>query len=113
MGNWQEMPFSQVVQVNPKVRLTRGEIYPFIDMAAVTSQSRSTHASEERRFKGGGSRFQNGDTLMARITPNLENGKVARYSSSGTKSPAHGSYALLPKLTSGDVKLAFVEPDHE
>lgn len=50
MGNWQEMPFSQVVQVNPKVHLTCGEIYPFIDMAAVTSQSRSTHASEERRF---------------------------------------------------------------
>ena len=37
MGEWQEMPFSQAVQVNPKTRLTRGETYPFVDMAAVTA----------------------------------------------------------------------------
>ncbi len=107
MGKWQEVPFSQAVQVNPKVHLTSGEIYSFVDMAAVNTQSRNVHASEERRFKGGGSRFQNGDTLMARITPCLENGKIARYHSSGAKLPAHGSTEFIvirgrPGVTDND-----------
>ena len=109
MGDWQEMPFSQAVQVNPKVRLTRDEIYPFVDMAAVDTQSRRAYASEERRFKGGGSRFQNGDTLMARITPCLENGKTARYYASevSRRQPAHGSTEFIvirgrPDVTDND-----------
>ena len=94
-GEWREMPFSQAVQVNPAVRLDRGDIYPFVEMAAVKADSRSTYPPEERPYKGGGSRFQDGDTLMARITPCLENGKIARYCAPQTTKVAHGSTEFI------------------
>jgi type I restriction enzyme S subunit len=78
-GEWRKLPFSQAVTVNPRVQLTRGATYPFVDMGAVSADSRSAFASEQRQFNGGGSRFAVGDTLMARITPCLENGKIARF----------------------------------
>ena len=64
-------------------------------MAAVNYGSRSTYASEAREFKGGGSRFTDGDTLMARITPCLENGKIARYRANGAPTEAHGSTEFI------------------
>ena len=104
---WREMPFSQAVQVNPAVRLERGTIYPFVDMAAVNADSRSAYPSEERPFKGGGSRFQSGDTLMARITPCLENGKIARYCAPNATGVGHGSTEFIvirgrPDVTDND-----------
>ena len=94
-GEWCEVPFSEAVLVNPAVRLNRGTVYPFVDMAAVNVGSRNAYSVEEREFKGNGSRFQNGDTLMARITPCLENGKIARYDAPEAKSKAHGSTEFI------------------
>ena len=89
------MLFSEAVLVNPPTRLDRGAIYPFVDMAAVNADSRTTVSVEERTFKVSGSRFQSGDTLMARITPCLENGKIARYQAVGDKLEAHGSTEFI------------------
>ncbi len=89
------MPFDRAVLVNPSVRLERGESYPFVDMKAVNPGSRSVGPSELRKFSGGGSRFMHGDTLMARITPCLENGKIARYASPDSKSVGHGSTEFI------------------
>ena len=94
-GQWCEVPFSEAVQINPTVRLERGVVYPFVDMAAVNGDSRSSRSVAEREFKGSGSRFQSGDTLMARITPCLENGKIARYQAIGDKQEAHGSTEFI------------------
>ena len=94
-GEWREVPFSKAVMVNPTTYLDRGETYPFIDMASVNADARSANASEKREFKGSGSRFQSGDTLMARITPCLENGKIARYRALGDKQEAHGSTEFI------------------
>jgi type I restriction enzyme S subunit len=93
-GEWKEMPFSDAVLVNPATALRRGEVYPFVDMAALHPGSRSAYASEQRAFAGGGSRFTAGDTLMARITPCLENGKIARFCGSDG-SLAHGSTEFI------------------
>ena len=90
-----ELSFSQAVQVNPATLLKRGENYPFVDMAAVNPDSRSAYQSEIRPFKGSGSRFQHGDTLMARITPCLENGKIARYSAPEGTKEGHGSTEFI------------------
>lgn len=89
------MAFDKAVQVNPSVPLERGVVYPFVDMQAVDPGSRSVGPSEMREFKGGGSRFMNGDTLMARITPCLENGKIARFSVREGQSIAHGSTEFI------------------
>ena len=93
--DWLELSFSQAVQVNPATLLQRGKTYPFVDMAAVNTDSRNAYPSEIRLFKGSGSRFQHGDTLMARITPCLENGKIARYSASDGIKEAHGSTEFI------------------
>lgn len=80
MGDkWQYMPFSEAVVVNPSVSLKRGETYPYVDMQAVDPSRPTVGPSRLREFAGGGSRFEPYDTLMARITPCLENGKIARY----------------------------------
>ena len=94
-GEWREVPFSQAVLVNPKVRLERGVVYPFLDMNAVNADRKSAYPTENREYSGGGSRFQNGDTLMARITPCLENGKIAQYDALQAKSEAHGSTEFI------------------
>ncbi len=106
-GEWRELPFSDAVLVNPAVRLERGVTYPFVDMAAVNADSRSSYPSEQREFRGGGSRFHNGDTLMARITPCLENGKIAHYHAAEAVSKAHGSTEFIvirgrPDVTDND-----------
>ena len=94
-SDWRKMPFSEAVLVNPRVRLDRGMTYPFVDMAAVNTGSRSAYSPERREFRGGGSKFQHGDTLMARITPCLENGKIARYHAPDSTSDAYGSTEFI------------------
>ena len=95
LDGWGDMSFADAVLVNPTVRLERGKAYPFVDMAAVTAGSRCAYGAERREYSGGGSRFQNGDTLMARITPCLENGKIARYCTSDSSEAAHGSTEFI------------------
>ena len=73
------MPFTEAVEVNPKVFLEKGQKYPFVDMKAVDPSWQNASESEYRVFKSGGARFMPYDTLMARITPYLENGKIARF----------------------------------
>ena len=90
-------PFSHAVLLNPGVHLERGTAYPFVDMAAVNSSTRSVQAISHREYSGGGSRFRSGDTLMARITPCLENGKIARFDplTSESMTAAHGSTEFI------------------
>ena len=94
-GGLQSMPFSEAVIVNPSVRLQRGTEYPFVDMAALNPGTRWAHGESQRKYSAGGARFQDGDTLMARITPCLENGKIARYRASEGVAVAHGSTEFI------------------
>ena len=94
-GEWIRMPFSKAVLINPSLPLEQGKPYPFVDMQAVAPSSRSVRANQEREFRGGGSRFAAGDTLMARITPCLENGKVARFVADDKNALGHGSTEFI------------------
>jgi type I restriction enzyme S subunit len=94
-AGWRELPFSEAVLLNPPVQVERGSRYPFVDMSAVSPGSRCAYATEEREFSGGGSRFQHGDTLMARITPCLENGKIARFCAPQGSAVGHGSTEFI------------------
>ncbi len=73
---WEEVIFSEVVEINPKRELKKGLIAKFVSMADVLPFQRKISNFVFREFKGG-SKFKNGDTLFARITPCLENGKTA------------------------------------
>jgi type I restriction enzyme S subunit len=82
--------FHELVEVSPSVKLEKSKEYPFVDMAAVEPGRRYVRAERKRAFTGGGTRFLPGDTLFARITPCLENGKIAQYQGVGSQ-PAFGS----------------------
>lgn len=93
-GKWAIKQFSEAVLINPNVPLVQGKVYPFVDMQSVDPNSRSVHTSRKREFTGGGSRFAVGDTLMARITPCLENGKIAQYADD-MDTVGHGSTEFI------------------
>jgi type I restriction enzyme S subunit len=73
---WRITPLAEVVEVNPPRTVGRGEEAPYLDMASMPTQGHSPDAVVDRAFSSG-MRFVNGDTLVARITPCLENGKTA------------------------------------
>ena len=108
--NWSTMPFTDAFLINPAVSIERGSATPFVDMAAVDPGLRAVHSTEVKEFRGSGSRFRNGDTLMARITPCLENGKIARYYADSDPDMGHGSTEFIvvrgrPEVT--DTQYAF------
>ena len=73
---WKILPLPQLIEINPRRSLRKGEVAPYLDMANMPMKGHVPHAVVDRQF-GSGMRFTNGDTLMARITPCLENGKTA------------------------------------
>jgi type I restriction enzyme S subunit len=74
---WEEVILSEVVEINPKRELKRGAKSKFVSMGDIQPFTRKISNFIIKEFKGGGSKFKNGDTLFARITPCLENGKTA------------------------------------
>lgn len=90
-----ETQITEVVDFNPPRQIKRGVIAPFVDMAALSENQRDISYVVEREFTGGGSRFQNGDTLFARITPCLENGKTAKVNVLHDGIIAHGSTEFI------------------
>lgn len=64
------------IQFNPKIQLKKGTKAKKVDMDKLVPFTRKITGYIEADFTGG-SKFINGDTLLARITPCLENGKTA------------------------------------
>ena len=73
---WTAMPISEAVEINPRRTLAKGTIAKYLDMKNVPTQGHRPNEVIDREMKSG-TKFINGDTLMARITPCLENGKTA------------------------------------
>jgi len=73
---WQPRPLPAIIHVNPPRWITKGTLAPYLDMANMPTQGPSPDRWVMREV-GSGMKFTNGDTLVARITPCLENGKTA------------------------------------
>ena len=73
---WEVKALGEVLELNPREPMKRGTIAPYIEMAALPTSSSCPDEAVLREFTSG-TRFRNGDTLLARITPCLENGKTA------------------------------------
>lgn len=73
---WPVIPLSSLVDVNPKYTLARGSRVPYVEMSGLPTDAARVTQWRIREFTSG-SRFRNGDVLVARITPCLENGKTA------------------------------------
>ena len=76
------MKLSEFAEINPPVKLTQGEKYPCVMMDEITPGRRYVFGENQKIFSGG-SKFQKGDVLFARITPCLENGKIAQFMGEG------------------------------
>lgn len=68
------MKFLDCIELNPKISFEKGEVYPFIEMANVSTCSREPIYVDEQVYNSG-VKFENGDSVVARITPCLQNGK--------------------------------------
>lgn len=73
---WVVVPLSTLIEINPSERLARGKLAPYLEMASIPTEGPNPASHIAREF-GSGMRFRNDDTLLARITPCLENGKTA------------------------------------
>lgn len=70
MKKWHSYKLSDVVRFNPSERLLKGEIAKKVPMDLLQPYTRGISGFEMASYTGG-SKFRNGDTLMARITPRL------------------------------------------
>ncbi|MGH9795170.1 MAG: restriction endonuclease subunit S [Candidatus Acidiferrales bacterium] len=73
---WRVHMLPEIVEVNPSRSLAKGAESAYLDMQNMPTRGHRAIGWIRRAFASG-SRFSNGDTLVARITPCLENGKTA------------------------------------
>lgn len=76
-SDWQVKKLSDIVEFNPTERLSKGAIAKKIPMDMLQPFTKDIFQYELQPYTGG-AKFRNGDTIMARITPCLENGKVSK-----------------------------------
>lgn len=77
-----ELRLKEYIDINPKVKLQKGEMYSSVEMEKITVGQKVADANSKAEYTGKScSKFLPNDTLMARITPCLENGKIAKYES--------------------------------
>jgi len=74
--DWEELGLSEAIEINPKRELKKGVSAKKVPMDCLSPFNKKIQSFEVSKFSGG-SKFINEDTLMARITPCLENGKTA------------------------------------
>lgn len=91
---WRLVPLATACEINPSRKLKKGDLASYVDMASVPTAGHCVEAVVQREM-GSGSKFRNGDTLLARITPCLENGKSAFVDFLGEGETGWGSTEFL------------------
>lgn len=72
---WEVKPAPDCIDINPRITVPRDGEKPFVPMGCLSNDSMLI-SDIKSRSGNSGTKFQNGDTLFARITPCLENGKT-------------------------------------
>ena len=90
MAEWFEKRLDEIAEFNPRELLKKGSISKKISMDKLQPFCRDVPGFELEPYSGG-TKFRNGDTIMARITPCLENGKTAKISVLETGEVGFGS----------------------
>lgn len=89
------MSLGDAFLLNPYVPLPKGTVVPFVEMGALRPFTRDVTTTTKKAYTGG-TKFLDGDVLMARITPSLENGKTSIYRAAlGEVGPAFGSTEFI------------------
>lgn len=91
---WGVTCVGEAFELNPSEKLSKGKVSPYLDMSAIPTQGSWPEVPISRAFVSG-SKFRNGDTLFARITPCLENGKTAYIQCLGEEKIGWGSTEFI------------------
>ena len=76
MSEWKEYKLGEFINFNPTERLPKGTMSKKIAMEVLQPFTKKISTYSLENYNGG-VKFRNGDTIMARITPSLENGKTS------------------------------------
>lgn len=117
-SEWCEVSLDELADINPRRTISKGTSAKFIDMAALPINGRDIDSKDVilREFTSGGAKFKNGDTLLARITPCLENGKTAHVSCLSGDEFAFGSTEFIvldPKSVDDSLFLYYLARSEE
>ena len=104
---WKVGKLGDVAEINPKLSLKKGSISKYVEMKDLSEDSSIIKNFREREFSSG-SKFQNGDTLLARITPCLENGKTGLVSFLEENEIGWGSTEFIVLRGKGNVGSNFI-----
>lgn len=77
--NWTTKKLSEIAYINPRESIGKGVVAKKVPMDKLQPFCRDVPEFVLEEYKGG-TKFRNNDTIMARITPCLENGKIAKVS---------------------------------
>ena len=74
---WEKVTVPEIIAINPKEAVTKGSDIRYVPMSSLSESGMTINTSDtEVRQKTTSVKFRNGDILLARITPCLENGKT-------------------------------------
>ena len=74
---WKKKTVPEIIETNPKEVVPKNVVIRYIPMAGLSTSAMTVDLNDsEMRARSTSVRFRNGDTLFARITPCLENGKT-------------------------------------
>ena len=91
---WEVRSASEALDISPSTRIAKDSLNPFVPMTSVSGSHMHVHPVE-LKVGNSGAKFRNGDTLFARITPCLENGKTAYVQFLGHDQVGFGSTELI------------------
>lgn len=94
MDDWKLKKADEIIDFNPPENLKKGTVAKKIAMDKLEPFTRDISGLELSEFKSG-TKFRNGDTLLARITPCLENGKTSKVTILDEKEVAFGSTEFI------------------
>lgn len=112
---WIKTRIGDCIQCNPSIKLEKGKEYPIIDIDKITiGRKFATNAETLIYSNQSGCKFQKGDTLMARITPCLENGKMAqaRIADKGIGSTELFVFRGMENVTDNDFVYYFIKQQY-
>ena len=90
MNEFTTIKLSEFLEMNPTEKLPKGASARKISMDQIQPYQKFVYSNTFEEYSGG-MKFRNGDTIMARITPCLENGKTAYVSCLNEGEVAFGS----------------------
>ena len=104
---WMLESVAKSININPGVKLPQNTVAKYVDMKSLPTQGYSISDVIEKPYAGG-AKFQKNDTLFARITPCLENGKTGFVDFLDEKETAFGSTEFIVMRGTTKVHYSYV-----